>query len=79
MVLLALNGNSPLSKGSLMYHYFVIFPPALDRILDELSALNLGLSAADGSSRKGPDFEHLGLGLMGVISILLVLGVVLVD
>lgn len=79
MVLLALNGNSPLGKGSLMNHYFVIFPPALNRILHDLPTLNFGLSAADGSSCEGSDLEHLGLGLMGVISIGLIFGAVFVD
>lgn len=79
MVLLALDGNSPLCKGSLMYHYFVIFPPALNGILRDLPTLNLRLSAADGPSHECSDFEHLGLVLMGVISILLVLGAVFVN
>lgn len=79
MSFLALDGNSPLSKGSLMYHHFVILPPALNCILRDLPALNLRLPAADGPSREGSNLEHLGLVLVGVISILLVLGAVFVD
>lgn len=79
MVLLALDGNFPLCKGSLMYHYFVIFPPALTGILRDLPALNLRLPAAGRPSHKCSDFEHLGLVLIGVISIGLILGAVFVD
>ena len=77
MILFGLIGNSPLCKGSLMYHNIVIFPSALNSILHDLPALDAWLFAADWSGCKRSDFEHLGLGLMRVISICLIFGAVL--